>query len=399
MNSASAARQDRPSVTRRGPFARGLVLALMTLGPVSAISVAGGAAASTPPFVAVAGFVLREGNSGVVQAKPQVTLSAPSSSPVSVTLATSNGTATAGSDYVARTATLVFQPGETLHTFTIDVLGDTAFESDESLFVTITDIVGGSIDPQKPFTSQSELRVLNDDPAPSQSAVTIEGSEVVEGNFGTRDAVFTVRLAPPSTDPVSMTFETLSGGTATPGVDFEQTAVGVAFAPGETVKQVIVPVIGDTRPEADETIRGVLTEATGGALITTAQAFVTIRDDDSALPSLSINDVTVTEAAQGPLSIAAFKLTLSSPASTAISVEVSTVNGSAAAITRSQKGDYVARTTVVTFPPGKRTQTFNVVVVDDNRVEGSETFGVNLSNAGGATIARPQGLGRILDND
>ena len=51
-----------------------------------------------------------------------VTLSAASGQDVEFDIATSNGTATAGSDYTASTATLTILAGNTTQTFTVPVL-------------------------------------------------------------------------------------------------------------------------------------------------------------------------------------------------------------------------------------------------------------------------------------
>ncbi|MFZ6820704.1 Calx-beta domain-containing protein, partial [Undibacterium sp. Ji22W] len=53
-----------------------------------------------------------------------VTLSAASGQTVSVGYNTSNGTATAGSDYTATSGTLTFNPGVTTQTITVNIAND-----------------------------------------------------------------------------------------------------------------------------------------------------------------------------------------------------------------------------------------------------------------------------------
>src|SRR5262249_7043847 len=57
---------------------------------------------------------------------------------VTVQFATSNGTATAGSDYVATTGMLTFAPGETSKSFAVTSLDDTLVEGDETLQVSLS---------------------------------------------------------------------------------------------------------------------------------------------------------------------------------------------------------------------------------------------------------------------
>ena len=57
-----------------------------------------------------------------------VSLSAASAKDITVDYATSNGTATAGSDYTAASGTLTFSAGDTSKTFTVPVLGDSTDE-------------------------------------------------------------------------------------------------------------------------------------------------------------------------------------------------------------------------------------------------------------------------------
>jgi hypothetical protein len=63
---------------------------------------------------------------------------------VSVQYATSDGTATAGTDYVAAAGQLVFGPGETSKTFQVTIRGDALLEADETVIVTLSDPQGGA---------------------------------------------------------------------------------------------------------------------------------------------------------------------------------------------------------------------------------------------------------------
>ncbi len=79
-----------------------------------------------------------EGNAGSANAVFTVTLSAPSIGGQSVTFTTSDGTATAGSDYTATTQVLNFNAGETSKTVNVPVLGDTTNEPDETFNVALS---------------------------------------------------------------------------------------------------------------------------------------------------------------------------------------------------------------------------------------------------------------------
>ena len=89
-----------------------------------------------------------------------VTLSAVYDQPVTVSYRTSDGTATTSdNDYVARTGTLTFAPGETTKTITIEVKGDSKREADETFFL---DLFGNSSNSW--FTKRRGVgAILNDD--------------------------------------------------------------------------------------------------------------------------------------------------------------------------------------------------------------------------------------------
>ena len=67
-----------------------------------------------------------------------MTLSRASSRTVTVDYATSDGTAVAGSDYTAASATLTFNAGETSQTVQVTVLTDSEDESQETLTLTLS---------------------------------------------------------------------------------------------------------------------------------------------------------------------------------------------------------------------------------------------------------------------
>ena len=75
--------------------------------------------------ISIGNVSVTEGNSGTTNVNFTVTLSAAASVPVTVNYATADGTATAGSDYMATSGTLTFAAGSTTGTISVPVTGDT----------------------------------------------------------------------------------------------------------------------------------------------------------------------------------------------------------------------------------------------------------------------------------
>ncbi len=81
-----------------------------------------------------------EGNSGTTMLSFPVTLTNPVDVAVSVSYATQNVTAIAGSDYVVQSGTLTIPSGSTAGTIEITVNGDTAIELDEKLSIALSNV-------------------------------------------------------------------------------------------------------------------------------------------------------------------------------------------------------------------------------------------------------------------
>jgi len=228
------------------------------------------------------------------------------------------------------------------------------------------------------------------DVAAQQSpSISVRDVLVVEGNSGTTQATFVVALSGPATQSVSFSFAT-SNGTATSGSDYVTTSGALTFAPGEVEKPVVVLVNGDTVDEAQETLFLDISNVQN-ATVTSSRGTGFIVDDDG--PTISINDVTVTEGNAGTKA-ATFTLTLSGSSVEPIAIRAITTPGTA-----NGSIDYNSINLVVTFSPGTVTRTFDVGIIGDTNLESNETFSVNLSDPFGTTIADSAGVGTILDDD
>lgn len=112
-----------------------------------------------PPAITISDASLAEGNSGTKLMTFTVSLSNASSAGVSVNYSTANGSATtSNNDYVAKSGTLSFAPGETTKTITVTVRGDTKKENDERFNVNLSGAFGGTI-----ADSQGVGTIVNDD--------------------------------------------------------------------------------------------------------------------------------------------------------------------------------------------------------------------------------------------
>ena len=120
-----------------------------------------GTAGPNLPNVSIGDATVVEGNTGTTSASFDVTLSAASSSTVSVNYATANGTATAGSDYAAASGLVTFPAGVTRQTVTIAISGDTAVEPAETFTVNLTGPSNAGIG-----DGQGQGTIANDDAPP-----------------------------------------------------------------------------------------------------------------------------------------------------------------------------------------------------------------------------------------
>ncbi len=91
-----------------------------------------------PVTVSVTDSSVGEGNAGVAACTFTVRLGAPALEPITVQYVTGDGTATAGVDYVATSGSLTFARGQISKTVTVNVIGDTVVEENETFQVIAT---------------------------------------------------------------------------------------------------------------------------------------------------------------------------------------------------------------------------------------------------------------------
>lgn len=145
----------------------------------------------TPPPVAITPSLSvsdasgLEGAAGTANALSfTVTLSAPApTGGVVVSYATQNGTALAGSDYVASSGSLSFAAGETSKTVAVKLIGDATVEPNESFSLVLANPHGATL-----AHGTGTGTILNDDVAPAPSVNTITGTDQANTLTGTAGA-------------------------------------------------------------------------------------------------------------------------------------------------------------------------------------------------------------------
>jgi Ca2+-binding RTX toxin-like protein len=320
-----------------------------------------------------------------------VTLSAPSTSAVTVQFATQPATAGSSSpaDYAFDQGPLVFAPGETTKTVRIALNDDLLDEGLESFTVVLSGATGATIGDSRALVSLVDDERVADAPALSVRDV------VVDESAGT--ATFTVLLGGPqggpSAAPVTVDFATF-GGTAAIGEDFRPASGTLAFAPGETVKTVTVELIDDALAEGGEQFHLELSNASG-ATIADARGDATIGGNDGAAvttPTLTV----LTAAASEDAGWVDVTLRLSAPATGTVVANYSTNLDTATYV---GAADYLVRTGSISFTPGETTRTVRVQLTDDAVIESTEQFLFAITSASGATFSTTPTPVTIFDDD
>lgn len=225
------------------------------------------------PALSIGDLSVAEGNGDHAHFMFMVTLDKAADGPVTVAYSTANGTATAGSDYVATNGAVTFAAGETSKMVHVDIKGDVLAEGNETFTVSLSNSSGATI-----ADGTAIGTIIDDDGVPVLPALSIADLAVAEGNGEHAHFMFTVALDKAPSGPVTVAYST-SNGTATAGSDYVASSGTVTFAAGETSKLVHVDISGDTVFEGNETFAITLSNASG-ASIADATAIGTIVNDD-----------------------------------------------------------------------------------------------------------------------
>ncbi len=211
----------------------------------------------------------------------------------------------------------------------------------------------------------------------------IDDVQIVEGNSGTRNAVFTVFLNGMLLEGTVTVDYYTADNTANGGTDFVPTSGTIAIPPGQTSQTITVPIIGDVLNEGNETFFVHLHNPTL-ATLAKGTGIGTIIDDD-APPALYVNDVQVKTTEAGTLA-AVFTVALDLPSGRVVRVQYGTIDGTAHAGI-----DYVAQSGELVFAPGIINMQVTVPVTTSDLYSANELFALQISNPVGAVLA--DGLG------
>jgi Calx-beta domain len=328
---------------------------------------------------------LSEGDSGTTAFSFTVRLSNAVGVPVTVNYATADGTAAAGSDYVAASGKLTIAAGQTSGTVTVLVNGDRQSEPDETFYLNLSSPTNGVI------TDGQGMGFIYDD----EPHIYISGASAAEGNAGTTALEFTVTLTSAADVPVTVDFATADGMATTADGDYAAASGTVTFAPGVTSQTITVQVNGDATVEPDEDVVVNLSNA-NNARFDNNQAMGTIVSDDNAVLHIDSYADSEPDPYGGYSTTYYFTVWLSAPSTQTVTVDFTTADGSAA-----DGYDYLGSWGQLTFAPGETSQTIEVTVFADYEYENTETFYVALSNPSSNAVIQPGwdlGYGTIYDN-
>jgi hypothetical protein len=321
----------------------------------------------------------------VSEASPQAVISVKrtgsSTGTTTVNYATSNGTASAGSDYAATSGTLTFAPHVTTQTFAVPIVNDSIDEGSEALNLTLSGATGATI----VAPSTAVLTILDNEPTIQFSATAYKVSEAL------KKATLVVKRTGDSSGTATVHYAT-SNGTATAGSDYTSTSGTLTFLPRVVTHTISIPIVSDLVDEPDETVNLTLTSPTGAKLGTPASAVLTITDNDRAgtiqfgAPVFSVSEgdgtATITVTRTG--------------GSAAATVSFATSDGSAAA-----GSDYTAVSTTVSFAAGDTSKTVVVPIVNDGVAEPAKYLNLTLGAPSyGVVLGAQSNVALwIVDND
>jgi solute carrier family 8 (sodium/calcium exchanger) len=189
--------------------------------------------------------------------------------PLTVSYATKDVSATAGSDYVAASGKLEFAAGESTLVLSIKILDDDEIEDDEEFIVELSDPTfqgeddGSNVRLAGPKLFATATVVIHDDDVMPGTLSWKAHAVRVKESEGSVTLVVERRRG--HNGEVSVQYNTVPK-TALEGIDYVGMHGTITLAHGQLSESVTVEIIDDTSYEKDEHFLLVLSEPTGGAI-------------------------------------------------------------------------------------------------------------------------------------
>ena len=247
------------------------------------------------PLVSVNDAQTSEGQGGTKTLTFTVSLSGATTQTVNVSFATADGSATNGSDYVAQSGILTFNPGDLTKSVNVTINGDTTVEPDETFFLNLSSPGNAVIG-----KAQGSGGILNDDGpvgSISFSQTSYNANEstgfiaVTVNRTGDLSATSTVDYA--TSDAGAPASCSASASLASSRCDFITALGTLRFAPGENQKTFNVLINRDSYSENTETFTIALSNFS--AAIPSGSSSVTVFISNSPVtppPTNVIDDAT-----------------------------------------------------------------------------------------------------------
>jgi hypothetical protein len=224
-----------------------------------------------------------EGDAGTARSMPiAVTLSRPSTSPVTVRYRVEPDGSADSADFKPKSGTVTFKPNAvtgltpTTKYISVPLFPDRTVEGDETFRVRLSEPSAGYAIAR----AEAVGTIIDDDPQ-ADVRVSVGDVSIVEGDEGVGNkARVRITLDRPATELRTVRL-TLAPGSAD-GSDFKQVKTRtVVFKPGQRQKSIIVSVVPDTNVDAAlETVVLHLSDPSAGLAIGRGGGAVTIVDDD-----------------------------------------------------------------------------------------------------------------------
>jgi CSLREA domain-containing protein len=323
----------------------------------------------------------------------------------SVSYTTVDGTAKAGTNYVATSGTLTFQPGQTLAFIDVPILDDHVVDNPGDFHVVLSDPTGGAL--IFDAASQYDVTILDSDAPPPPDRLVVVEQSIHEAS---RAAVITVERFDGATGQIDngakgvlqVDYAT-SDGTAAADTDYTATSGTLMFSPGQKYATFSVPIRPGLDFPGDATFFVTLSNVMGNAVIggdnpAVETIYGTPGQAQFAFASYPVAEnnadlriaVTLTPAPGAQFGVDSTDHYLP------LTVDYSTHDGTATA-----GADYTSVSGTLSFYPYAESNTITIPILNDLLAESNETFDLTLSNPkGGLLLGDPATATiTILDED